>query len=88
MVTNELYLISFVMQLLGLRWFVQRQPMRRRWPWVAVALVLTAYTFLYLKRIPYCGNVSNLTTVVQPGNPEHYYSLRFRHSFKNFQFCI
>jgi diguanylate cyclase (GGDEF)-like protein len=64
MVANELYLISFMMQLMGLRWFVQRQPMRRRWPWVAIALVLTAYTFLYLKRIPYCGNVSNLAFIV------------------------
>jgi len=32
MVTNEFYLISFVMQLLGLRWFVLRKPVRLWWP--------------------------------------------------------
>jgi diguanylate cyclase (GGDEF)-like protein len=63
MVANELYLVSFMMQFMGLRWFVLRKPMRSRWPWMAIALVLTTYTILYLERIPYSGNVTNSTFI-------------------------
>jgi len=38
MLANELYLISFIMQLMGLRWFVVRKPMRSRWPLMAIGL--------------------------------------------------
>jgi diguanylate cyclase (GGDEF)-like protein len=67
MVANEIYLISFMMQLMGLRWFVMRKPMRSRWPWIAIALVVTAYTVLYLEKIPYSGNVTNLSFIVVCG---------------------
>jgi diguanylate cyclase (GGDEF)-like protein len=67
MVANELYLISFIMQLMGLRWFVLRKPMQSRWPWIAVALIVTTYTVLYLEKIPYSGNVTNLPFVVVCG---------------------
>jgi diguanylate cyclase (GGDEF)-like protein len=60
MTANELYLISFLMQLMGLRWFVVRKPMRSRWLWVATALVLVVYTILYLAKIPYCSNLVNI----------------------------
>lgn len=67
MTANELYLISFLMQLMGLRWFVQRKPMQSRWLWIATALVLAVYTILYLAKIPYCGNVVNIPFVAVCG---------------------
>ncbi len=60
MLANELYLVSFMLQLMGLRWFVLRQPMRRNWPWIAVGLVLALYTILFLAHVSYGGNVINL----------------------------
>jgi len=67
MLANELYLVSFMMQWMGLRWFVLRKPLRSRWPWIAVALVLAAYTVMYIGRIPYTGNVINVPFVVVCG---------------------
>jgi diguanylate cyclase (GGDEF)-like protein len=67
MLANELYLISFTMQWMGLRWFVVRKPLRSRWPWIAVALVLAAYTFMYLGKVPYTGNVVNIPFVMVCG---------------------
>ena len=63
MSANELYLVSFTMQLMGLRWFVVRRPMRSRWPLIAIGFVLAVYTALYLLRIPYIGNVINIPFV-------------------------
>ena len=60
MFANELYPISFMMQLMGLRWFVLRTPMRNRWPWIALGFVLALYTVLYLFKVPYIGNVINI----------------------------
>ena len=37
---NELYLISFLLQWMGLRWFVVRKPMRSCWPWIAIGFFL------------------------------------------------
>jgi len=67
MLANELYIVSFMMQWMGLRWFVVRKPLRSRWPWIAIALVLTVYTFMYLGRIPYTGNVVNIPFVAVCG---------------------
>ena len=67
MTANELYLISFLMQLMGLRWFVLRKPMRNRWPIVATALVLAAYTIMYLAKIPYGGNLINIPFIAVCG---------------------
>jgi diguanylate cyclase (GGDEF)-like protein len=64
MVPNELYLISSLLQLMGLHWFVVRKPFRRRWPFSAIGLALAAYTAMFLARIPYCGNVINIPNVV------------------------
>lgn len=63
MVPNELYLVSSVLQLMGLHWFVVRQPVRRRWPFVAIAVALAAYTAMFLGKVPYSGNVINLPNV-------------------------
>lgn len=63
MAANELYLISFTMQLMGLHWFVVRRPMRSRWPLIAIGIVLAVYTAMYLLRIPYIGNVINIPFV-------------------------
>jgi len=67
MTANELYLISFLMQLMGLRWFMLRQPMRSRWPLTATTLVLAVYTVMFLARIPYGGNLVNLPFVAVCG---------------------
>jgi diguanylate cyclase (GGDEF)-like protein len=64
---NELYLISFMMQLMGLRWFVVRKPLRSRWPWIAVGLVLVAYTIMFFAKVPYSGNAINLPFVALCG---------------------
>ncbi len=60
MVANELYPVSFMMQLMGLRWFVIRKPMPNRWPWFALGLLLALYTVLFLLKIPYSANVINV----------------------------
>jgi diguanylate cyclase (GGDEF)-like protein len=67
MPANELYIISFMLQLMGLRWFVVRKQMRSRWPWIAVGIVLVVYTTMFLLRIPYSGNVINIPFVVVCG---------------------
>jgi diguanylate cyclase (GGDEF)-like protein len=67
MLANELYLISFILQLLGLRWFVVRKPLRRKWPWIALCLLLPAYTIMFLLKIPYGGNLMNLPFVAVCG---------------------
>jgi diguanylate cyclase (GGDEF)-like protein len=67
MLANELYLVSFTMQWMGLRWFVVRQPLRSRWPWIGLALVLATYSVLYLGKIPYTGNVVNIPFVMVCG---------------------
>lgn len=63
MVPNELYLVSFIMQFLGLQWFVTRQPARSRWLWPSVGLVLCVYTSAFLGRISYSANLINLPFV-------------------------
>jgi diguanylate cyclase (GGDEF)-like protein len=64
MVPNELYLVAFALQFVGLRWFVVRKPMRSSWPWIALALVLAGYTITFFIKIPYSGNVVNIPFVV------------------------
>jgi diguanylate cyclase (GGDEF)-like protein len=64
MLSNELYLISSVMQLMGLHWFVIRKPFRYRWPFVAIGLALVVYTAMFLGKIPYSGNVINVPNVI------------------------
>jgi diguanylate cyclase (GGDEF)-like protein len=64
MVPNEFYLISSLLQLIGLNWFVRHAPFRHKWPFVAVGLALVAYTAMFLGRIPYTGNVINIPNVV------------------------
>ncbi len=60
MTANELYLVSIAMQWMGLYWFVVRKPFRYRRLWIPIGLVLAAYTFTFLAKIPYTGNVINL----------------------------
>jgi diguanylate cyclase (GGDEF)-like protein len=67
MAANELYLVSIMMQFMGLRWFVVRKPMRSRWPWIAIGLALAAYTTMFLLRVPYTGNVVNIPFIVVCG---------------------
>jgi diguanylate cyclase (GGDEF)-like protein len=67
MTANELYLVSIAMQWMGLYWFVVRKPFRYRRLWIPIGLVLAAYTFTFLARIPYTGNVINLPFVALCG---------------------
>lgn len=67
MTANELYLISIAMQWMGIYWFVVRKPFRYRLLWIPVGIVLAAYTFMYLAKIPYTGNVINLPFVALCG---------------------
>ena len=67
MASSELYLISFTLQLVGLRWFVDRRPLRLRWLFAALALALAVYTAMYLRGVPYSGNVINIPFVVACG---------------------
>jgi diguanylate cyclase (GGDEF)-like protein len=60
MVANELYLVSFVMQYLGLRWFVVRTPAPGRLVWGATGGILAVYTLFYLLKVPYTGNIVNI----------------------------
>ncbi len=64
MTANELYLLSFAMQLMGLRWFVVRKPMRYGWPWVLSTVVIAIYTVMFLVRIPRGGNIINTCSIV------------------------
>jgi len=61
MVTNELYLISFVMQLLGLRWFVLRKPIRQWWAFIAIGLALVT--------IPSCFSTRSRTSAMSSTFP-------------------
>jgi len=67
MLANELYLVSFMMQFLGLRWFVVRQPMKSRWPWTAIGLVLVVYAGMFLLRVPYGSNIINASFILVCG---------------------
>jgi len=64
LVANELYFFSFIMQMLGLRWFVDRTPLRRRWPLFLAGLLSVTYAALYLFRIPYISNLINIPVLV------------------------
>ena len=64
---SELYLVSIMMQWMGLRWFVVRKPMRSRWPWIAIAVVLITYMVMFAFKIQYSANVANIPFVVVCG---------------------
>lgn len=61
---NELYLLSFMMQWMGLRWFVVRKPLRNLWPWFLIGAAMAIYIFLFLGKVPYAGNVLNIPFVL------------------------
>jgi len=64
LVVNELYLLSFVMQMLGLRWFVVRTPLRHRWPLLVVGFLAALYAVLYHFKIPYIANLINIPVLI------------------------
>jgi diguanylate cyclase (GGDEF)-like protein len=67
MIANEIYLVAIIMQMVGLYWFVAGKPMRARWLWYALGIVLVVYTFMFLDRIGYGGNFINIPFVVVCG---------------------
>ncbi|ADW67548.1 diguanylate cyclase [Granulicella tundricola MP5ACTX9] len=64
---NELYLLTFVLQMLGLRWFVTRSSLRMRWPMVCIAVMMVSYAGLYAARVAYIGNLINIPVIVLCG---------------------
>lgn len=68
MVANELYLIAFVLQAIGVNWFVRRVPIPQRWLIVSfVMITLAVYTVMFLCRVKYSGNVTNLPSILVCG---------------------
>ena len=67
MTANELYLVSIAMQWMGLYCFLVRKPIRYRRLWIPIGVVLAAYTFTFVAKIPYTGNVINLPFVALCG---------------------
>lgn len=67
MLANELYLVSFTLQFLGLRWFVARRSVHRKWPFALIPLALLAYTAFFLLRIGHSGDILNLPFVAVCG---------------------
>jgi hypothetical protein len=63
MLTNELYPVSFLLQYMGLRWFLVRKPLQSRWPWWAMGLLIVLYTGMFLAKVPYSGNLMDITFV-------------------------
>lgn len=64
MLANELYVVSISLHFMGLHWFVVRKPMKSRWPWIALAVLLAAYTFMFFAHVSYSGNVMNIPFVL------------------------
>ena len=64
---SELYLVSIMLQWMGLRWFVVRKPMKSRWPWIAIGAVLAAYIVMFVFKVQYSANVANLPFVMVCG---------------------
>ena len=53
MVANELNVVAFFAMYMGLRWFIEREPLRSRiWPIVMLA-VMVAYCGMFMFHIPY-----------------------------------
>jgi diguanylate cyclase (GGDEF)-like protein len=63
-ISNELYFPSFVMQMFGLRWFVDRSPLDLRWLLRTGALLAALYAVLYFFHIGYVANVINIPTIL------------------------
>lgn len=63
MAANEVYLVYFVMQLIGMRWFVVRTPFRHRWPFAAIGAVLVVHFFMCLGNMRYTSDVINIPEI-------------------------
>ena len=61
---NELYLVSIAMQFAGLYWFLVEKTARFLWLWIAIGILVCAYTVLFLLHIPYAGNIMNIPFVL------------------------
>jgi diguanylate cyclase (GGDEF)-like protein len=57
MVANELNVVAFFAMYMGLRWFMQREPLRSRtWPTIML-LAMVAYSGMFIFHIPYAYQV-------------------------------
>ncbi len=64
---SELYLVSIMLQWMGLRWFLVRTSMRNRWPWIGIGVVLAVYGVMFPFKIQYSANIANIPFVVVCG---------------------
>ena len=53
MVANELNIIAFFAMYMGLRWFVQRDPMPSRAGPTAMLVLMAVYCWMFVRHIPY-----------------------------------
>ena len=60
---SDLYLLSILLQCMGLRWFVVRKSLPRFWPWIAYAIVVVAYGGAFIAGLPYSYNIVNLSFI-------------------------
>ena len=60
MVANELYLFSFLMQMIGLHWFVIRKPFPHKWIFAAATVLAGTYTVFFVANVPYSANLMNI----------------------------
>jgi diguanylate cyclase (GGDEF)-like protein len=67
MLAHELYLASFVLLMLGMRWFVIRTPLERRWPLMLLVPLAILYTALYLLRVPKVTSIVDIAEIVVCG---------------------
>lgn len=61
---NQLYLLSFAFQFLGLHWFVVRRPLHKRRLWIPIGMVLAADAAAFPAHVRYSGNLINIPFVV------------------------
>jgi diguanylate cyclase (GGDEF)-like protein len=67
MVANELNVVAFFAMYMGLRWFMQREPLRSRiWPTVMLVMMVV-YSGMFLLHIPYAYQVIATVSLVLCG---------------------
>ena len=67
MVANELNVVAFFAMYMGLRWFMQREPLRSRmWPTVMLVMMVV-YSGMFLLHIPYAYQVIATVALVLCG---------------------
>jgi diguanylate cyclase (GGDEF)-like protein len=67
MLQLQLYLIAVLLQMIGLRWFVLRRPLRHRWPFYVLGITFVVHTIMFLCNVTYCNDVVNIPIIIVCG---------------------